>query len=420
MNKAIVPAISLSALGFLSQLSLANSISGSELDSWSKPRTSIQILSPTLAEYATIQKNRGLKKSSVGDDNELIPVMNQYNTLYYSKFQIGSNGQSFTAVQDTGSSNIWVPDLSCQSEACDGKDKFDNSSSSTFYTHGEKLSIQYGSGNMTGIVGYDSVLLGSLTVHDQGFGLAGDLSTDFLNTPFDGIFGLAYKSLAEDKIVPWLDNTVNQGDLSSAVFSFYLSSTPGDGNSRLILGEPDTNYYSGDIEWVSLVDVNSKLPTDLYYNIAFQSIAVNNQRLNLSCYELEMGCKTIVDSGTSFIIGPKDDIDLILQQIDIQPDCSNIDQQPQIEIRIGDIGYTLPPELYIVKMPDEAGNLKCTPAFAPSNSPLWILGDAFMRGFYTVFDKGGSRVGFAELASHLSVKSNGDSDSLRVLPRQRR
>ena len=140
-----------------------------------------------------------------------VGLTDQQNTQYYGAFMIGSNQQKFTGILDTGSSNVWIPDKSCSSQACLEKAKFDSSASTTFQTNNEPLSIQYGTGSLQGSVGYDTVTFGGMSVSDQGFGLAQELSNDFLNSPFDGIFGLAYRSIASDQVTPWLDNAVAQG-----------------------------------------------------------------------------------------------------------------------------------------------------------------------------------------------------------------
>ncbi len=321
-----------------------------------------------------------------------------YNTLYYSSFKIGSAQQTFTAVQDTGSSNIWVPGVQCRSTACEGKNLFNPASSSSYRSNNESISIEYGSGDMKGVVGYDTINLGGYNVIGQGFGVASSLSMDFDKTPFDGLFGLAYKSLSEDSVPTWFDNAVYQKLFDRAILSFYLSNTPSSGDSRLIIGEPDPQYYQGSITWHQLVPLDPKEPAGLYYNIAFNGISVGDQSISLDCQYSDNGCRTIIDSGTSFILGPENAINQILSLINIQSDCANLSEQPVLNFSIDGQIYKVQPEFYVVKVPDDSGNLQCTVAIDSTGDSSWIFGDAFMRTSYSIFDKTGDRVGFAELA----------------------
>uniref|UniRef100_A0A7S2TEN3 Peptidase A1 domain-containing protein n=1 Tax=Lotharella oceanica TaxID=641309 RepID=A0A7S2TEN3_9EUKA len=117
-------------------------------------------------------------------------------------------------------------------------------------------------------------------------------------------------------------------------------------------------------------------------------------------------CTGIADSGTSLIAGPQEIIAVINNLIlhaDIQgtvdchgPKGSSGDRHPDITFKINGQNFVLTPDDYLLK---EDG--KCFSGFmgmdmGDSAHPLWILGDVFMRRYYTVFDYGNSRVGFAK------------------------
>ena len=300
MIAAIPPILLSQALGTHAD-SAKNTIDEQQIASGGK-RTYIHLFEPTVEQR--VQSSELITQTP--EEGEFT-LTDKQNTQYYGTFTMGAQKQQFTGVLDTGSSNIWTPEINCSTSGCEGKEKFNPNLSRTFSTNNQELSIQYGTGSMQGYVGYDTVTFGGITVTNQGVGLASQLSDNFQNSPFDGIFGLAYKSIASDQVTPWMDNAVAQGLIPKAIFSFYLSNTPANGAGRLIIGEPDPDYYQGDITWHPLQSLETGDPVDFYYNIAFDSIAVNNDSIPLSC-QYQGHCRAIVDSGTSLIVGPAHDI----------------------------------------------------------------------------------------------------------------
>ncbi|WOG29931.1 pepsin-like aspartic protease [Endozoicomonas sp. 8E] len=390
---AVVPSMLLSqALAAPTDVT-KKSIFDQQADSKGK-RAYIQVLESTADQSSKL-------KAQTPEEGE-VTLTDRHNLLYFGAFTMGAQKQPFTAVLDTGSSNIWVPEKNCYTAGCRGKKKFDPDRSSSFFTYGRELSVQYGTGSMRGYVGYDTLTFGGITVTKQGIGLATQLSHYFKNFSFDGLFGIAYKSLASDKVTPWMDNAVAQGLISKAIFSFYLSNTPGDGASRLIIGEPDPDYYQGDITWHSLQSLETGGPVDQYYSIAFDGIAVNDVSIPLTCQD-QGQCRAVVDSGSSKIVGPANDIASIRDALSIKPDCSNLYEQPSLVFTIDGTSYTVAPEFYVVKEVDRSGQTVCTAGLASGEEGFWIFGDAFMRGFYVVFDKSDSRLAFAKLSDSLGA-----------------
>ncbi|KAF7482878.1 hypothetical protein GHT09_005805 [Marmota monax] len=102
-------------------------------------------------QYEFIRKNSNVGK--VAQE----PLANYLDSQYFGKIYIGTPPQEFTVVFDTGSSDFWVPSLSCNSEACENHHRFDPTESSTFQNLSKPLLVLYATGIVLGFLGYDTV-----------------------------------------------------------------------------------------------------------------------------------------------------------------------------------------------------------------------------------------------------------------------
>ncbi|NXI54039.1 PEPE protein, partial [Chloroceryle aenea] len=204
---------------------------------------------------------------------------------YYGTISISTPPQDFTVDFATGSSDLWVPSISCTSLACN-HGKFNPPQSSTCTSTGQNLSIPCGTGNMEGTVGSNTVTVASLVDTNQPFGLStNEPGQFFVHVKFDGILGLGYPNLAVDGIVPVLENMVKENLLLENLCSVHLS--PETTGSVVIFGGIDEAYFTGSINWISVSHQG-------YWQISMDSIIVNSQEVACSG-----GCQATVDTGTS-------------------------------------------------------------------------------------------------------------------------
>ncbi|KAI9901284.1 hypothetical protein N3K66_003101 [Trichothecium roseum] len=319
-----------------------------------------------------------------------VPVTNFMNAQYFSEITIGTPPQTFKVVLDTGSSNLWVPSQSCSSIACYLHSTYDSSASSTYKKNGSEFEIHYGSGSLSGFISNDVFSIGDLKVKGQDFAEAtNEPGLAFAFGRFDGILGLGYDSLSVNGIVPPFYQMVNQDLLDEPVFAFYLADS--EGESEAVFGGVDKNHYEGKIEYIPL-------RRKAYWEVDLESIAYGDEVAELE----DTG--VILDTGTSLNVLPSSLAELLNKEMGAKKgyngqytvDCSKKSSLPDITFNLAGSNYSLPASDYILEV---SGS--CISTFqgmdipAPAG-PLAILGDAFLRRYYSVYDLGRNAVGLAK------------------------
>ncbi|KAF7651412.1 hypothetical protein LDENG_00111490, partial [Lucifuga dentata] len=357
----------------------------------------------SLEQLQALAKSAGAADATASPtESPKVPVERLTNFMdaqYYGVISIGTPPQDFTVLFDTGSSNLWVPSIHCSflDVACWLHHRYNSGKSSTYVQNGTKFSIQYGRGSLSGFISGDTVSVASLSIAGQQFGEAiKQPGIVFAIARFDGVLGMGYPTIAVANVTPVFDTAIAAKLLPKNVFSFYISRDPAAAvGGELMLGGTDPQYYSGDLHYVNVT-------RKAYWQIKVDRVEVGSQ-LTLC----KAGCQAIVDTGTSLLVGPVEEIRALHKAIGALPlvmgeymiDCKKIPTLPVISFIIGGKMFSLSGNDYVMKE-TQMGTTVCLSGFMamdipPPAGPLWILGDIFIGKYYTVFDRDTDRVGFA-------------------------
>ncbi|SZF03363.1 unnamed protein product [Blumeria hordei] len=326
-----------------------------------------------------------------------LPISNFMNAQYFAEITIGNPPQSFKVVLDTGSSNLWIPSQSCNSIACFLHNTYDSSSSQTYHKNGSDFSIQYGSGSLSGFVSRDVVNIGDIEIKDQLFAEAtSEPGLAFAFGRFDGILGLGYDSISVNRIPPPFYNMIEQNLLDEPVFAFYLGASEDENSSPSVitLGGTDPDHYSG-----RLIEI--PLRRKGYWEVDFDSFTFGSETVPLE----DTGI--ILDTGTSLITLPSDIAELLNSEIGAQKgfggqysiDCNKRDTLPDITFNLAGYDFTISAYDYILEIQGSCISSFTGMDFPKPIGPLAILGDVFLRRWYSVYNVGNGTVSLA-LAKH--------------------
>ncbi|XP_014809112.1 PREDICTED: gastricsin-like isoform X1 [Calidris pugnax] len=322
------------------------------------------------------------------------PLTNYLDSFYFGEISIGTPPQKFLVLFDTGSANLWVPSTYCQTPACGNHARFNPSLSSTFSGIGVTYTLSYGFGDLSVVLGYDTVTIQNIVVRNQEFGLSLDEpSRPFYYQDFDGILGMAYPGVGIGGFNTLLQNLLQQSQLREPIFSFYYSRNPTYSyGGEVILGGVDPQLYSGEVIWAPVVQ-------ELYWKIGIEEFSIGPSATGWC----SQGCHGIVDTGTFLLTIPGQFMSAFLQELGAEEsdygfvvDCSDVLSMPTLYFAISGAQLQLPPSVYVLNVDGVCTvGVESTYVASASGQPLWILGNLFLRQYYSIFDVANNRVGFA-------------------------
>ena len=216
------------------------------------------------------------------------------------------------------------------------------------------------------------------------------LASVFGNFKADGILGLAWPGLSVDNLPTWFNQLYEQKGITDHLLSFYLTDKPNAAGSELVLGGIDSNHYTGEITYTPV--------------ILKEWWVINVQNIQLGGNTVTNGnaVKGIVDTGTTFIVGSYDIIQRIQNRLGNRQrvPCNQVSSLPTLSFKIEGKDFPVPPKAYVLKV-TEFGRSVCLLGFGATQFPprlgdVVIIGDGFLKEYYSVFDTGNARVGFAK------------------------
>lgn len=322
---------------------------------------------------------------------------------YYGNISIGEPPQNFTVIFDTGSSDLWVPWSECLSEFCRSSQSYTPFNSTTSQVNIDRdFEIVYGRGRVSGVLGNDTLVIGDATIESQGFGLATVVSDDISPGRHDGVLGIGLPSLSRTNSTPPLNNlfAINQ-DLEQ-VFGFWISNATSEDkpDGLITIGHLNETHYSGNLCWAPIQNDR------LYWETKISSIRYGNRRLTWTLFSQS----AVIDTGTSLIIGPPRYVSRLARRVGASPIGAGLytfEEYPKkprtISFRLDGCRLRLLPEHYVLKVNETEyfGFQGSTFRRGLRGRHSWILGDVFLRAYYTAYNFSNYSIGFAESSSSI-------------------
>ncbi|THH29261.1 hypothetical protein EUX98_g4933 [Antrodiella citrinella] len=361
---------------------------------------------------STSSKRMKRQGQSVG-----VPIINQQqDSSYLGVVSIGTPGQNFNVVLDTGSSDLWVAAANCAG-CTSSTPTFDTTKSSTLKqagTTGSQITIHYGSGQVSGQIAQDTVSMGGFTNTAQTLLVGTTLSQGLLDGDASGIMGLAFQALASTQSVPFWQNLISANQLAAPEMSFWLTREITNQNAKddepggvFTLGGTNSSLFTGNIEFINMPSATQ--PT--FWLLSMSAVTVNGNNVQIPTGNAAISA---IDTGTTLIGGPSSAVQAIFSAIpnsvalsEMQgffafPCTSNI----EVSFSFGGESWSINPadmNLGTVGQGLCLGGIfdltQGSDVSEGGGNPSWVVGDTFLKNVYSVFRSNPPSIGFAQLSN---------------------
>jgi len=374
---------------------------------------SLFVCSEAMIRLPLYRKPRPLAHSQMVTRDEGINIYLQLNfvyaaSFYYTNVSIGTSHQEFLAVFDMASNLSMVYSKDCGPNCQIYTYRlYDHSKSSTYVTDGRNVSNKW----YTGYLSQDTIDIPGLAVKSQVF-LEQVAHNDYIMDAvdrilMDAVIGLGYPTVTMQNVSGIFYNMVSEGLVEQLVFGFYfkrrknLANTTG-AYGEITLGGSDLTHFVGQLSYVPVVGEG-------YWQIVKMDGLKTGGQISEFC---SGGCEVIL-STAMFPILVAPDSDEINKQLGAFKDeedvwcfnASNFGSLPKMAFVIGGKDYTVEPEDYagiglfppqFHRIPTMIYNANYYEVKLPDGIlNRWMLGKLFITKYYTEFDAGNKRVGFA-------------------------
>lgn len=304
---------------------------------------------------------------------------------YFGEVTVGTPGQNFGVVMDTGSADFWVPSDQCQAgQACQNHSQLGTSTSSSLKLSNQQFAVQYGTGNVAGVLAQDNINMGGFTLKAHTFGVTIQESQDFAQSPFDGIMGLAFNQLSQQKVTTPFDDLATQGQIKQKLFGVHLSrNADGTNDGEITFGSTDATKFTGNIAFANVLSGAAATAGGGEAGLW----QVNMDGASVDGTNVVGGRQAIIDTGTTLVLAPPADATAIHAPIQgAQTDGQGGFTVPcgttnNIALAFGGQSFSIDPRDWVLS-PTDATNTTCTSGISGQSvtgGNQWLVGDVFLK-----------------------------------------